>query len=309
MEVVTTLDGTIDPAALGVVPIDWSAFWKSETPTEDWVLEPIVAAGRSTAVYSTAKAGKSLLALEGAVGAACGRPIFGQAAASPFDVLYLDLEMTEADLRERLGAQGYGPDDDLDRLHYLQLPSLPPLDTDLGGELLVAMAEQYQARLVVIDTMARAVRGEENSADTYRAFYAATGRRLKAAGVAVLRLDHMGKDASLGQRGSSAKLDDVDVVFQLSVDGKRVTLRRTHSRVPWVPARVVFIRHEGPVLRHELTTDSWPAGTLEAATDLDDLHVPIDASVRMANEALKRAGRGRRTEVVMAAVKFRRTRP
>jgi len=300
----------IDPSAFGLVPIDWDALWKNDAPAEEWLVEPVVPAGRQVAVYSAAKLGKSLLALEGAAGVACGRSIFGQAAVTPFDVLYVDLEMTEADLRERLTDMGYGPDDDLERLHYLQLPSLPPLDTDLGGELLVAMAQEHDARLVVVDTMARAVRGEENSADTYRAFYAATGRHLKAAGIALLRLDHMGKDAAQGQRGSSAKVDDVDVVFHLSVDGKRVTLRRTHTRVPWVPAEVVFIRHEEPVLHHELTTDSWPAGTLEVATELDDLDVPLDASVRIAGDALKAAtGRGRRTTIVTAALRFRRTRP
>ena len=298
-----------ETAAAGLEVIDWPTFWKADPASEEWLLEPLVAAARSTAVYSMAKVGKSLLALEGAAAAACGWSIFGQAPGTPFEVLYVDLEMTEADLRERLVDLGYGPDDDLERLHYLQLPTLPPLDTELGGELLVAIAERHRARLVVIDTMARAVRGEENSADTYRNFYRHTGLRLKAAGVALLRLDHMGKDAAQGQRGSSAKVDDVDVVFHMSIDGKRVTLRRTHTRVPWVPAEVVFVRHEEPTLRHELAMDSWPAGTLEVATELANLDVPLDASVRTARAALVAAGRGRRNVLVMAALKFRKTRP
>ena len=81
-------------------------------------------------------------------------------------MLYVDLEMTSADLRERLADLGYGPDDDLSRLVYLQLPAMPGLDSDLGGELLVDMAIRQVAAVVVIDTMARAVAGEEKTGPT-----------------------------------------------------------------------------------------------------------------------------------------------
>ena len=156
---------------------------------------------------------------------------------------------------------------------YYQLQSLPPLDTDLGGEILATIAERHKARLVVIDTMARAVHGEENSADTYRNFYAFCGRRLKAAGGShSLRLDHQGKDATLGQRGSSAKDDDLDVVFRLTADDLgRIVLKRTRSRMAWIPAEIVLQRQEEPLLRHVLASDSWPAGTADTAVALDDL--------------------------------------
>ena len=211
-----------------IQPIDWPDFWSHDFSADDWLIEPLVARGRQTAIYSSAKTGKSLLALDIAAAAATGKSVLGHSPQDPIAVVYVDLEMTEADLRERLVDLGYGPDDDLSRLSYFQLPELPGLDRDLGGEILVGTAVAHGAAMVVIDTMARAVQGEENNADTYRAFYWHTGRRLKAAGIALLRLDHQGKDANLGQRGSSAKVDDVDVVFKLT---------RTHTRVPWVPPR------------------------------------------------------------------------
>jgi len=301
--------GPDDGADLGMVPIDWAAFWCEELPPEDYVLEPLVAAGRQTAIYSVAKSGKSLLALDMAAAAACGRSILGQPAQEPVEVMYVDLEMTMADLRERLSDLGYGPDDDLSLLHYYQLPTMPPLDSELGGELLVSIALVHGAKVVVIDTMARAVSGAENDSDTYRSFYAHTGRRLKAAGIALLRLDHMGKDPTQGQRGSSAKVDDVDVVFRMSVDGNRITLHRTHSRIPWVPQEVVIERHEDPVLRHVWDADSVPAGTHEVALLLDDLEVPVDSQTMTAVRTLKAAGKGRRKALVIAAQKYRRTRP
>jgi hypothetical protein len=296
------------PGAIAMLtPIDWPDFWRNDVAADEWLIEPIVARGRQTAVYSMAKTGKSLLALDMAASAAMGRPILGHQMKDPIDVMYVDLEMTEADLRERLIDLGYGPDDDLSRLHYFQLPELPGLDRDLGGEILVATALAKGVQVVVIDTMARAVQGGENDADTYRAFYWHTGRRLKAAGIALLRLDHQGTDSALGQRGSSAKVDDVDIVFKLTLlDAKTLKLTRTHTRVPWVPAEVTIVREESPILRHVWADDFVPAGTHDAILALDELEVPLDASAEIALATLRRAGRGQRKAVVLAALKARR---
>jgi len=286
-------------------PVDWSEFWAAESPEQEWLVEPIVPARRQVAIYSAAKTGKSLLALDAAAALATGRPLLGATRAAPVDVIYIDLEMTLDDVRERLDDLGYGPDDDLRRLHYYSLPSLPALDTDLGGQVVEAIAKRWDAQLVVVDTMARAVGGDENESDTYRGFYTHTGRRLKAAGIALLRLDHAGKDPAAGQRGSSAKADDVDLVFRLTATDAGIKLRRTHSRVPWVPAEVDLERRSEP-LRHTLTTGLWPDGTREVAALLDEHHVPLDTRVQDAMRTLTGAGAGRRKQVVAAGLKWRR---
>jgi AAA domain len=307
-EVASGKDGASAPDDWGLSPINWGSFWDKDSDLADWAMEPILPAGRCTAIYAGAKIGKSLLALDMAAASATGRSSLGQVAQDPVTVLYVDLEMTDADLRERLSDLGYGPDDDLSRLVYLQLPTLPGLDSDLGGELLVELAQRHAVTVVVIDTMARAVAGEENSADTYRNFYRYTGRRLKQAGIAVLRLDHQGKDAAQGQRGSSAKDDDLDVVFKLTSDGgNNLLLTRTRSRIPWVPAEVTIKRHEEPLLRHVISADAWPAGTSDTAIVLGDLAVPLDATVDTAMRALRSAGNGKRKTVVLAALKYRRS--
>jgi hypothetical protein len=307
----TAREVTIDPALdFDLHPIDWPSFWANDGPKADWLAEPILPAGRQVAIFSGAKVGKSLLALDIAAGLASGTSVLGHSPTDPIDVAYFDMEMTADDLRERLGDFGYGPDADLSHLHYYQLPSLPPLDSEAGGSALMSVVERYKAQLVVIDTMARAVRGEENSADTYRAFYAHTGVTLKQMGVTLLRLDHAGKDGTRGQRGSSGKDDDVDLVWKLiRIDERRFTLHRERSRIAWVPAEVSFERHEEPVLSHTLSGDVWPAGTMDVALLLDELAVPLDATVVAAQQALRSAGRGRRKALVIAALKHRRGRP
>ena len=248
--------------------------------------------------------------LDACAAAATGQSVFGQPPQPPVRVVYLDLEMTEDDVWERLNDLGYGPDVDMSNFHYYMLPDLPPLDTEGGGEALERIIVRDRADVVIIDTMSRAVEGPENDADTYRDFYRCTGRRIKALGVSLGRLDHAGKSDAAGQRGSSGKNDDVDVVFELKVnsaDDRYVTLKRTHTRVPWIPAELGF-RREGTVdsVHHVLMNDGCPAGTLEIVERLEELGVPVDTTIKAAMTALREAGRGCRKDLLCAAVKYRK---
>lgn len=300
---------TAPPADQHAYVINWKELWMQETIDHEWLAEPVLPAGRQVAIFSVAKTGKSLLALEIATALATGRPVLAQPAAPPIHVMYIDMEMTRDDLRERLESLDYGPHSDLEHLHYYQLADFPPLDTHEGGAIVHKLATWHQATLVVIDTMARAVSGDENEADTYRDFYRHTGRHLKASGIALLRLDHAGKDGIKGQRGSSAKDDDVDLVWRLTIDRDLATLHRTRSRIAWAPQTINLTRtdHDG-TLRHTVQTDNtYPAGTAEVAALLDQHNIPLDATVRNAMTTLKTHGNGKRQAVVQAALRYRRT--
>src|SRR4029077_11803257 len=128
------------------------------------------------------------------------------------------------------------------------------------------------------DTFSRAVRGEENEADTVRNWYRWTGQLLKAAGIGFLRIDHAGKDAKKGQRGTSAKNDDVDVVWEMVERGHgEYLLRATKRRVSWVEERLVLrqTRDDGMLgYRWAEQAVTYRAGTAEVAELLDELDVP-----------------------------------
>ncbi len=307
-EVATVITPTLGPDGSGVV--DWPTLWADDADSRaEWLVEPVIPAGRSTAIWSTAKSGKSLLALDLAAALATGRPTLDRPAAEPTPVLYCDWEQQPDDLRERLAALGYGPGSDLRLLAYLLLPNLPPLDTAAGGAALMGLVRDHEPALVVFDTMARAVTGDENEADTFRDYYRYTGARLKAAGVAVVRLDHSGKDTGRGQRGSSAKNDDVDLVWRLTAEGRQVILHRTHCRVDWVPDVVRLARRDGPLHHATIDPTTWPDGTADLAAELDDHQVPLDATITTAVETLKRHGPGRRKALVGTALRYRKARP
>lgn len=302
------IEVTAEPDPLDSLVIHWPTFFSVDRAEEAWLAYPLIPEGRQVALFAPAKTGKSLVALDVAASVATGRPILGQTVVPRRHTLYLDYEMTEADLQERMFDLGYGLEhaDELAWFHYALLPALPPLDTLDGAKACCQLAEHYEADLVVIDTLGRAVQGDENDNDTVRAFYRHTGLALKASGRSVLRTDHAGKDIEKGQRGASAKNDDVDVVWRMVRMEDGLMLRRTHSRVPWVPEQIHLNIHEDP-LRHIITNDGYPAGTKDCADDLDTLGVLSDAGRNAAMRALKDAGKGRRPNIVSAAQRYRRS--
>jgi hypothetical protein len=174
----------------------------------------------------------------------------------------------------------------------------------------VRLAELVGAQLVVIDTFGRAVHGDENDADTVRAWYRWTGLHLKAAGRAFMRVDHAGKDKAKGQRGTSGKNDDVDVVWELTAkDAGAFTLSsKWKRRMSWVPLTVDLLQTDEPLAYQLANGETWPAGTKECATALDGLGLADGVGVRPAARALRDGGHKARQDVIRAAVKYRKRR-
>lgn len=289
--------------------IVWPEFWAGDHTAEDWLVEPLWARGRGHALYAPAKTGKSILAQWIVAQVVRGRPALRHPGGKPLRVVYVDYENTLADLRERLESFGVGPDDDLAELHYISLPAIDPLDTAEGAKAVIDYCQEAKPDLVIFDTLSRAVAGDENSADTLRAFYRWCGMHLKSMGIAYVRLDHAGKDQERGQRGTSAKNDDVDVVHRLTRIEGGLLAEATHRRMAWVPEKTVITEREvDGVVSWTVAMEAWPAGTKECAADLDRLGVAVEVSTREAAKVLSEAGCGAKNKIVVAAVKWRRQR-
>lgn len=228
-------------------------------------------------------------------------------------MLYVDLENTLDDLVERLRDMGYRPED-LGQLRYLSFPSLPTLDSPAGGVEIVELAEYHDVALVVIDTISRVTAGEENSADTYRHLYRYTLAPLKAQRRAIVRLDHEGHQKGRS-RGSSAKNDDVDCVWQLS-DRKDdngdtyITLKLERQRGSSHPERLYLKRETHPRLHHiaKLPLLDQPerqrvADCIEAMTALG---LPAKTGAPSARRALREANHKFGNDTIAAAVRARK---
>ena len=292
--------------------VDFPALWADDHEGEDWLAEPVLPKGRQVVFYAPSKHGKSELAFAVVAAMATGKPILGRPnTAGPQHVVYLDYEMTTADLRERLELLGYDENDDLSYLHYNLLPSLPALDTKEGCDAIRSIAAYYDAVAVVIDTMGHAVEGDENDNNTYRAFARLTGLMLKADGRAVLRTDHAGKEKDKGQRGASAKNDDGDVVFRVDKTDDGWKLDRTHTRIGWVPKEVLIDRTElaDGTLKIEWAvsaTTSYLPGTSILVAEMRKLGLDQTMSRRKVADALKAAGQGASAQRIGAALRWMR---
>jgi hypothetical protein len=135
---------------------------------------------------------------------------------------------------------------------------------------------------------------------------------MKRRGITYLRLDHAGKDMSKGQRGASAKNDDVDLVWRLSPENAATqgpVLIREKCRLADIPTRVELKVHQFD----GLTDYEWIRGSgithhaTQVLKDLKALGVARDASTRVATEALRSAGKGARNSYIREAVRWRKT--
>ena len=109
------IDSNIIPTDEDDVPeIDWPKFKYEEFNNARWLIEPIIPAGSSVALYATGKTGKSLLAFDLVAAAASGRPILGgEPLETPIHILYVDQEMTRREAWDRADSLGYfGPEHD-----------------------------------------------------------------------------------------------------------------------------------------------------------------------------------------------------
>jgi hypothetical protein len=229
--------------------VDWDEAFGTKPLQTEWLIEPLLERGTLNAWFGKPAAWKSLIALEASAALASGRAVLGAPAADPVTIVYVDVENTLNDIVERLQAFGYQPGD-LKRLVYASFPDLPALDTLAGGQHLLALAEVHDPALVVIDTTSRVIAGKENDADTFLQLYRNALVPLKQRGITVLRLDHPGKDADRGQRGSSAKDGDVDTVWHVDrVSDTAVNFERRKSRSGHGAGALYLTRQFEP-LRH-----------------------------------------------------------
>jgi len=308
--VAVTATGQIDDTDANLLKllIDWPVFWEQDHTVAEWLAEPIIAEARAHAIFAPGGTGKSMLSLFLSAAIATGTPIFGH-PQKPRRVLYLDYEMTPDDLAERLESMGYGPEYNLSNLQYALLPDLDSLDSVAGGKQVARLAELVSADLVVIDTFGRAVSGDENEADTVRAFYRNTGIHLKKAGRAFLRIDHAGKDVEKGQRGSSAKNDDVDIVWQLSKSGKgQYQMKTRKARMSWIPEKIDLRITDDPFTFHIAHEPPTPDGTDQLVTTLDNMNIDARMSGRKVRALLTENGYTASNATLRAAMRHRARR-
>lgn len=308
-----TTDGDID---LPTDPNDpmgflrWDALFTADH-SDEYLIPHFLCKGQSCVLYANAGTGKSLLAFEWAVQLAMGGAIFDQ-NLHEHSVLYVDHENPLSSIRDRLESMGFdsAPDQLKQNLHYSSMGNWMPLDTKEGGDQLLQWALKFDADIVFIDTTAMSTVGPENEANTYTDFAKYTTRALKAKGIAVVRIDHAGKDKERGQRGSSAKSADVDLVYRLDKETDVVyALTREKNRPGLSGDEKIRVRRLSDPLKHEIIyTNPKHEDTINGIIkDLDRFGMPLDVSRRKAHAELKANGITCKTVNLAEALKRRKS--
>ncbi|MFH9248197.1 AAA family ATPase [Streptomyces lydicus] len=261
------------PSHLTAALLDWDAFFLTDFGAVQLLPGRLMGPGQQITVVGDGKAGKSLFCQEWMWRMATGQPVLGDAPQAPIRVLYLDAENGQEQVQERFLSFGGGLGR-MGELRYASFPPVRPLDTAGGGADLMAMVKATGAELVVIDTVSRFISGAENDADTWLGLYRHTLLPLKRDRIGSVRLDHFGKDKERGGRGSSAKTQDVDHVWELTYEGSsELTLKRTHTRTGIGPDVFHLARHA------ERDGDNWaPGGTRHVIRALQDVEQNVPGS-------------------------------
>lgn len=213
-----------------VTPLDWGTFLTQELPPPDWHAGRLCSQGQQVTVVGEGKAGKSMFCQEMAWRDAAGLAFLGDVEYRPRKVVYVDHENGHTDIQARFVSFGATPET-LANLVYLSFPSHRPLDTEGGAADFLADVDRHQPDIVYIDTVSRVISDDENASAPWLAMYRLVTKHLKARGITSVRIDHFGKDHERGSRGSSAKSQDIDAVWELrSGDNDTLTLSRTFTR-------------------------------------------------------------------------------
>ncbi len=159
-----------------------------EFPDPVWAIPGIVPAGL-TVIAGRPKIGKSWLTMQIALAVATGGAALGERIERG-RVLYLALEDSERRLQKRMAAQGW-PTDARDAVKFILYSDFRDQIEFLnsgGGSRLAKHVEQEGYRLLVIDTLSKAIKGDQNDNAEMTAAIApihATVNALDIAGIVV----------------------------------------------------------------------------------------------------------------------------
>ncbi|RPE40230.1 DnaB helicase-like protein [Streptomyces sp. Ag109_O5-1] len=279
------------PAHLVASLLNWDEFFLTDFGAIQLLPGKLMGPGQQITLVGDGKAGKSLFTQEWMWRMATGQPFLGDRAQAPVRILYLDAENGQEQVQERFLSFGANARH-MGELRYASFPPIRPLDTAGGGADLLALVKATGAELVVIDTVSRFISGPENDADTWLNLYRHTLLPLKRDRIASVRLDHFGKDKDRGGRGSSAKTQDVDHVWELSAQGGgTLTLKRTHTRTGIGPDHFTLVRQA------RRDGDNWMLGgtrhilmAYDVEPDMEAAMAATPGTVEHIVAALDRAG-------------------
>ncbi|MFF1292888.1 MULTISPECIES: AAA family ATPase [unclassified Streptomyces] len=276
--------------------LDWAASFVKDFSEVDWLPGRFVERGQQVSLVADGKVGKSLFILNWCMALALEWRFLGHTTGEAYRVLYFDRENSERDIITRARSLGLKAEHLAalgQRFDYRQFPQFDGTLDNPAAEAarqFLAIVDETKPDVVIIDTASRFIGGKEDSSDTWLQLYQLIHEPLKARGIACIRLDHFGKDEGRGSRGSSAKSQDVDHVWEMTrkstaeVGSSVVTtlaMKRTHTRTGYGDDLLSIIRVG--------VKNAW--GLWEDGGTSHKLQTQEDVNQAVVNEGLNRPDR------------------
>lgn len=183
-------------------PVDWRTHWHTKeqlfnAPPPTFLIDGFLQRESITAIAAPVGQRKSIIALNVAHALCTKEPLFDQFAVNPKEsisrVLYLCPEMGMTSFRNRVG--GIGLDPYVCDTFFCRTMN-PVTPEDMGDfQLAELLPEEIENAVIIIDTAARFIKGNENDASEMRIFGKTAFSLIRQKAAAVVILFHSSKGA------------------------------------------------------------------------------------------------------------------
>ena len=184
--------------------------------------------GALVQLFGPSGQGKTFLALDLSLRVAAGLP-WASHATTQSPVVYVNGEGRQGLARRLKAWLTHNRVDDLSLPFFVTTQSLA-LTAEEQTAALIEAVQHVQARLVVVDTLARNFGGDENSTQDMGAFVQQMERLHRQTKAAVVVIHHTGHATQERGRGSSSLTAAVDVEFRAIRDNDLICLTNTKQR-------------------------------------------------------------------------------
>lgn len=193
--------------------------------SNEYLVKGLIEPGTFNLLYGEPSCGKSFLALHLAFCVANAQMVFSRRVRVA-RVLYVAMEGERAFCRRIMAAHSRYKTASEINFFYVTEP-LNLLSGEGHAEALVAAAREVNARLIFIDTLARAIgTGSENEPGDMGGLIEGFDFVRLETGAALMVIHHCGKDSSRGPRGHSSLLAAADTAMEVvrDDDGRRIRI-------------------------------------------------------------------------------------
>lgn len=198
---------------------DFSKFLSLDIPEVSYLLHPTIPRQGLVMLYAATGVGKTHLSLSMAYAVAVGGEVLGWNAPVARKVLYVDGEMSGADMKTRLRAlsntYGRAPGRGYFRIANPDIQddyTMPDIGLEEGRE--AVDRQVLDADLVVLDNLSTLCRSLNENDGSSAVGLIGWVMKLRASGKSVLLVHHAGKSGD--QRGTTRKLDALNTVIKLT---------------------------------------------------------------------------------------------